>query len=457
MSQERAGRTRRDKNLQLQPAATNDESAAGLSSGDGPADSDDITVKKTRAAKASSQSPSFLSTYFREMADLEVFAPDEELSAAQRLEANEIAVWTRALSYPPTLAYALDRAEALLREHEVEPPEELATLRRVAAQTLPSRPKPSRRSALPAALREAIEACASALHRCDRDRKSLTALITLFHALMCKSTARDLPSPPLSATSRAFRSYVGRIDAAEEQVQRERNAFVKANLRLVVSIARRFNHGRMALADLIQEGNLGLMKAVERYDYRRGFRFSTYASWWIRHAISRALADKGREVRLPVHMLDAQQKLSKATRQLTTKLGRRPNNQELAEETGIQREKIEKMRTYLIDQSISLDRPVNDEDGRPFGEYLQDPITEEESAFTMLSAHTLTSEVRRTIDELPPIEADILRRRFGLDDDQELTLKQIGARYNLSRERIRQLQEQALTKVRRSLQRKHMM
>ena len=130
-----------------------------------------------------------------------------------------------------------------------------------------------------------------------------------------------------------------------------RNDFVKANLRLVVSIARRFNHGRMALADLIQEGNLGLIKAVERYDYRRGFRFSTYASWWIRHAISRALADKGREVRLPVHMIDAQHRLAKARRELTGKLGRQPTSEELAEATQMPLDKIEKMRTWLLEQS----------------------------------------------------------------------------------------------------------
>ena len=126
-----------------------------------------------------------------------------------------------------------------------------------------------------------------------------------------------------------------------------KNEFVKANLRLVVSIARRFNHGRMPLADLIQEGNIGLMKAVERYDYRRGFRFSTYASWWIRHAISRALADKGRAVRLPVHMIDAYHRIAKAQRELQSKLGRQPTTQEIAAATGIEADKLEKMRTFL--------------------------------------------------------------------------------------------------------------
>jgi RNA polymerase primary sigma factor len=225
----------------------------------------------------------------------------------------------------------------------------------------------------------------------------------------------------------------------------------------VVSIARRFNHGRMSLADLIQEGNLGLMKAVERYDYRRGFRFSTYASWWIRHAISRALADKGREIRLPVHMIDAQHRLAKARRELTAKLGRSPTSEELAEATEMPVEKIENMRRWVLDQSISLDRPVGDEDGRVLGEVLEDPDREELSPTEDLEMDALTQEIHSLLRQLKPIEADILRQRFGLDDDQELTLKEIGEKYNLSRERIRQLQEQALHKMRRALQRKDLM
>jgi len=262
---------------------------------------------------------------------------------------------------------------------------------------------------------------------------------------------------PFSPKSMVFDRYMARVEAADASAARARNDFVKANLRLVVSIARRFNHGRMPLADLIQEGNIGLMKAVERYDYRRGFRFSTYASWWIRHAISRALADKGREVRLPVHMIDAHHRISKAKRELTAKLGRAPTSEEIAVATNIAPAKIEKMRTYLVDQSFSLDRPVNDEDGRSFIEFLVDPAYRDNQPADRMTLDTLTSEVRELLCELKPIEADILRQRFGLDDDRELTLKQIGQKYNLSRERIRQLQEQALGKMRRALARKEML
>jgi RNA polymerase primary sigma factor len=235
-----------------------------------------------------------------------------------------------------------------------------------------------------------------------------------------------------------------------------KNEFVKANLRLVVSIARRFNHGRMPLSDLIQEGNIGLIKAVERYDYRRGYRFSTYASWWIRHAISRALADKGRAVRLPVHMIDAYHRVAKSKRELQGRLGRQPTSEELGVATGIPTVKIEKMRTYLLDQSFSLDRPISEDDGRKFIDFIADPNAESAPA-DRLADQAMTTEVRHLLEHLKPIEADILRQRFGLDTDKELTLKEIGEKYNLSRERIRQLQEQALTKMRRALQRKEMM
>ena len=226
---------------------------------------------------------------------------------------------------------------------------------------------------------------------------------------------------------------------------------MKANLRLVVSIARRFNHGRLPLADLIQEGNIGLMKAVERYDYRRGFRFSTYASWWIRHAISRALADKGRAVRLPVHMIDAYHRIAKSQRELQSKLERPPTTQEIAAATGIEAEKLEKMKTFLSETPVSLDRPISDEDGRRLIDVLVDPNEGPAVPDQMASTRDAERDAEASRRSLKPIEADILRKRFGLVNDRERTLKEIGDEYRLSRERVRQLQEQALGKMRRAM------
>jgi len=392
----------------------------------------------------------FLSMYFREMAALDVLRPEEEFRNARRIEELEIHVWERLLSLPSMVDWVLSRVEASEFEGEVP------SFR--ALRTAATKAKKSTSARTMEALVRAGRRSSELLRAADKDRLVLEAILAeLRHLHRIGSGKGGAHGLPLSTRTKTFEQYLAAIEMADRAAAEARNDFVRANLRLVVSIARRFNHGRMSLADLIQEGNIGLMKAVERFDYRRGFRFSTYASWWIRHAISRALADKGRQVRLPVHMIDAYHRLTKARRELTTRLGRQPTSAELAKATNIAATKIEKMRTYLVDQSFSLDRPVNDEDGRSFIDFLEDPKSADGDLADELATQAMSREVRGLLSELSPIEADILKRRFGLDDDEELTLKEIGAHYNLSRERIRQLQEQALEKMRRALERKRMM
>ena len=313
----------------------------------------------------------FLATYFREMAALEVLQPQQEFVAARDIEALEVLVWERIFAYPPLVPHLAGLIEASLEQ----PMPELRALRKLADGMRGTPTKAKRKQ-----LHGHAHKVAVALRPLDVDKIYLDGVLSeldkIERGVVTHAAGKRLRVVVTSAT---FQEYMRRVRQAVRGAANARNNFVRANLRLVVSIARRFNHGRMALADLIQEGNLGLMKAVERYDYRRGFRFSTYASWWIRHAISRALADKGREVRLPVHMIDAYHRIAKATRELTAKLGRQPTSEEIAEAANIAAHKIDRMRTYLVDQSFSLDRPVNDEDGRHLAEYLQDPNAEESS------------------------------------------------------------------------------
>jgi RNA polymerase primary sigma factor len=392
------------------------------------------------AARPRPDSGTYLSMYFRDMAALDVLRPEEEFTSAREIEALEIMLWEAVLSYAPGVEHVLAAIEVVLPQL----PPEVRALRKAAEESDPK------------GWSKLVGKAARKLRPSDVDHLFIDAALGAIERISIGIGVRGATVGALGR-ERARAEWLRRVAAANRAAAEARNGFVKANLRLVVSIARRFNHGRMALADLIQEGNIGLMKAVERYDYRRGFRFSTYASWWIRHAISRALADKGREVRLPVHMIDAQHRLTKARRQLTGQLGRQPTSEELAAATQMPLDKIEKMRSWLLEQSVSLDKPVGDDEGRVLAEVLEDPDREAVSPTEDLEWEALTTEIRDLLHELRPIEADILRQRFGLGTEQELTLKEIGDKYNLSRERIRQLQEQALAKMRRALARRDLM
>ncbi|MCB9567657.1 MAG: sigma-70 family RNA polymerase sigma factor [Myxococcales bacterium] len=381
------------------------------------------------------------------MAELEVMSPEEELAAAVRIAKLRCEYWRALLSYPPFI----DAIVALIEEKSEAddvPTAELGAVRKTSRQLRDRETRQHKE-----VFEKACVALAERMADIDLDgivSDMIVADLTAIGAGQREGLSLAVVLPRQG--SRPFKSYVERCRSTGTAFRMAKNSFIKSNLRLVVSIARRFNHGKMPLQDLIQEGNIGLMKAVDRFDYRKGFRFSTYGSWWIRHAISRAIADKGRAIRLPVHMIDAYHRVSKAKRELETRIGREPSHAELAAHTGLAIAKIERMDTMMFDQAISLDRPVSDDDGRRVVDFLED--TEAEVPGERLEADAINNQVRDVIDMLRPIEADILRKRFGLESDQEHTLKEIGEQYSLSRERIRQLQEQALGKIRRELKRR---
>jgi len=367
-----------------------------------------------------------LEMYFRDLAEVAVLTPGEELAAWKRIEALELAWWHCAFSFPPIVHELVDALVPRVRGG----PEVLAALAELAAA--------------PAA----TERFASAVERASEKLVAIDIGRDLQRSALARIRKAHRDSPELS-------DYLSRLDGAGARVRAAKADYARANLRLVVSLARRYDFGRLPLSDLVQEGNLGLLHAIDRFDYRRGFRFSTYASWWIRHAINRALSDKGRAVRLPVHVLDKYHRLARAKRDLTRTLGRPPTIEELSEATDMTAERIERMRGYLLDQSVSLDRPVGDDDeGKKLVELISDPSREPATPVDDLVRKAMKAEALKAFEKLEPMEADILTLRFGLENDRERSLREIGQKYQLSRERIRQLEAQALKKLRRALHRR---
>jgi RNA polymerase primary sigma factor len=246
---------------------------------------------------------------------------------------------------------------------------------------------------------------------------------------------------------------VSRCREASRTLQRARDGFVAANLGLVVTVARRYERRHLGFADLIQEGNTGLIKAVDRFDPERGFRFSTYAVWWIRHAIGRALSDRGREIRLPVHVAERQQSMIRVRNRFELRHGRRPDADDLARVMQLPKAKIEALlaadyaRAYTIDRQTRTSAPV-EVDTLPASLELPEAALDG-AAFRAALTHAM--------DRLSPIQRDVLTRRFGLTGEEPLTLREVGNRYGLSRERIRQIQEAALGVMRREFRRRRLL
>ncbi len=224
-----------------------------------------------------------------------------------------------------------------------------------------------------------------------------------------------------------------------------RAQMIKANLRLVVKIAHDYSNFGLPLLDLISEGNIGLMKAVERFDPKKGGKLSTYAAWWIKQSIKRALANQAKTIRLPVHLVDKISKMKRAGHKLSEQLGREPTDQELADVLGITRAKVAQLRTISV-RPASLDAPIGDDDATEFSEIVGDEAAL--TPFELLRDKTLRQEVRDILEELDPREAEILTLRFGLDGSKPKTLEEVGRRFKVTRERVRQIQNIALTKLR---------
>jgi RNA polymerase primary sigma factor len=267
----------------------------------------------------------------------------------------------------------------------------------------------------------------------------------------------NLEDLPLSDPVRMYLREIGKIPLLkpEEEVELAKRVeagdpvgkakLVEANLRLVVSIAKKYIGRGMLFLDLIQEGNLGLIRAVEKFDYRKGFKFSTYATWWIRQAITRAIADQARTIRIPVHMVETINKLIRISRQLVQRLGREPTAEEIASEMGIASDRVEEIQR-IAQEPVSLETPIGEEEDSQLGDFLEDK--ELPSPDDVAAGQLLREQLEGMLEDLTEREKEVLRLRFGLEDGHPYTLEEVGRRFGVTRERIRQIEAKALRKLR---------